>query len=200
MATAQTWCGTLDDETPRDGGSNTRPYCTLTVSFERAGTNDRSELPPQRSVDVRAPTTRVDSWISAVATLSDPDAGTAMAGLMGGLGVSDAPLYRVLGYSDLDPWLRVAPTLLAWGDATPREAISACASREGGVGAYRVAFTISPLGRALDVQVTPTTPPTDGSADRVATCVREVIARTPFPCPRGAVPVPVSVRVCVGAV
>lgn len=195
VASVSTWCADVDDDAP-DAGDRTR--CTLSVDFDRAGTDDRGGLPPYRAVDLQGAPSDAASWVNAASRLGDPDAGTAMAGILGGVLGGEAGVFRLLGHADIDPWLRVVPTLEGWGRDAPRRALTACATRTGGVGSYRLGWTISPNGIAQDVTVTPITPPTDGSAERVAACVREALSRVAFPCPRAEAPVPVTARLCLG--
>lgn len=195
IASVSTWCAEVEGDAP-DAGA--RESCTLSVDFDRAGTTDRNGLAPYRAVDLAGPPADIASWVSAASRFGDPDAGTAMSGILGALGGQQGNVFRVLGHADIDPWLRVGPTLNAWGEGSPRRVFSACATRGGGVGSYRMAWTISPNGIAQEVTVTPITPPTDGSAERVSACVRDVLARVAFPCPRAGAAVPVTARVCLG--
>lgn len=179
-----------------DAGSQT--ICTLAVDYRRAGTDDRSELPPRRAVDLSGPPDDIASWVEAAGRLGDPDAGTAISGILGALGPPEGPVLRLLGYADVDPWLRVVPTLTRGGSAGVRDAIAACTHRLGGVGVYNLAWTLSPEGVARDVTVTPTTEPRDGRGAQVSACVRDVIAHAGFPCPRREGAATVRARLCLG--
>jgi hypothetical protein len=168
------------------------------VHVRRAGTDDRAGLPPGRSVAMRGEPDDVEAWARAASSLGDPDAGASMAALIGGLGVSDGPVLRVLGHADVDPWLRVGPTLSRESPEGAAQAIEACVTRGGGVGVYAASWTISPEGVAQEVSVNATVEPRDGSAARVSACVRDVLSHTGFPCPRSGAAAPVHARLCLG--
>lgn len=196
LATVETVC--YDVEHP-DSDAGPQRACDLTVGFRRAGTDDRTGLPEPRSVAMHGAPDDVDAWARAAGTLGDPDAGASLAALIGGLGVSDGPVLRVLGHADVDPWLRVGPTLYGYGSAGVREALEGCVPEgTGGVGVYNLAWTVSVEGAAQEVTVTPSVEPRDGSAARVSACVRDVLSRTGFPCPRAGAPAAAHARLCLG--
>lgn len=195
LAHVETLC--LDVEHPeRDAGAERA--CDLTVHFRRAGTDDRTGLPPTRSVAMRGEPDDVEAWVRAASSLGDPDAGASLSALFGAMGRGDGPVLRVLGYADLDPWLRVGPTLTQEARDGAAQAIEACVTRGGGVGVYAASWTISPEGVAQEVNVTATVEPRDGSAARVSACVRDVLSRTGFPCPRSGAAAPAHARLCLG--
>jgi hypothetical protein len=195
LATVETTC--LDIEHPeRDAGPERA--CDLTVHFRRAGTDDRTGLPPGRAVAMRGEPDDVEAWARAASSLGDPDAGASLSALIGGLGVSNRPVLRVLGYADIDPWLRVGPTLSGESPEGAAQAIEACVTRGGGVGVYAASWTVSPEGVAQEVSVNATVEPRDGSAARVSACVRDVLSHTGFPCPRSGAAAPAHARLCLG--
>lgn len=193
LGTVEPWCGTVHGQ---DGSARER--CTLSVSYRRAGSDNDEGLPPYRSVDVTPDGDALAPWLAAARSLSDERQSSALSGLMGGLGAGPPVLFQAVGYAAHDPWLRVGPTLYDDRDEGARTALMACVTQPGTVGSYAVAWTISPAGVAESVTVRPETAPADGSGEAVAACVRDVIARTGWPCPRGGAPVPVTARVCLG--
>jgi hypothetical protein len=193
LGTVEAWCGTVHAE---DGSARER--CSLSVSYRRAGSDSEEGLPQYRSVDVSPDGDAVAPWLAAARSLGDDRPSSAMSNLLGGLGAGPPVLFRAVGYAAYDPWLRVGPTLYDDRDEGARTALTACVTRPGTVGSYAVAWTISAAGVAESVTVRPETAPADGSGEAVAACVRDVIARTGWPCPRGGAPVPVSARVCLG--
>ncbi len=190
------WCGAVvDGEGP---GARERNYCTLSVAFHRAGSANRAGLPPNRGVDVTGDPADAQRWVAAAALLGDPRVVPSMGGLLGAMMGGEGEVYRALGYGETDPWLRVGATLRSYDEGAPRAALLACATRVGGVGSYRASWVIAPDGAARDVAVAVQTAPTDGSGERVAECLRGVLAGVGFPCPRAGAAVPVSARLCVG--
>jgi hypothetical protein len=196
VGVVETWCGTIEEG--EGASAHERGYCTLSVVFHRAGSGDRDGLPPNRAVDVTGDPADVQRWVAAAAQLGDPRVEASMGGLLGALMGGEGEVFRVLGYGESDPWLRVGATLRSDDESAPRDALVACATREGGVGSYRASWTIAPDGAARDVAVAVQTAPTDGSGDRVAECLRAALGRVAFPCPRGGAAAPVSARLCVG--
>jgi len=189
----ETWCGTVSEE-----GQPERESCTLSVQFHRAGSDDGDGVPLGRSVDVTGARNTLPAWLAAAARLQQPETRSAMGGLFGTLMTGPDVVYRALGYASLDPWLRVGPTLTAPGDDSVREALTACASPEAVVGSYDLAWTISPVGSAESVTVTPRTTAGERSGDAVAACLRAVLGRTGWPCPRDGVAARVEARLCLG--
>ncbi len=197
IASVETWCGQFVDGSRAGQSPESRSICTLAVHARRAGTANRGGLPDDVSVDLDAPRGSVARWTEAVARLG---AGNSMAAVFGGLGASSRHAeFRVLGYADDDPWLRIGTTLYGVGErGDARDALLGCATRGGGVGSYRIAWTISPTGEGGAVQVESITGPTDGSAAQVATCLTERLARVRWPCTRSGDPARVEARLCIG--
>lgn len=197
IASVETWCGQFVDGSRVGAAPESRSVCTLAVHARRAGTANRGGLPDDLSADLDAPRGSVVRWTDAVARLRE---GSALAGLFGGLGTSSRHAeFRVLGYADDDPWLRIGTTLYGVGErGDAHDALLGCATRGGGVGSYRIAWTISPTGEGSAVQVESITAPTDGSASQVATCVTERLGRVRWPCTRSGAPARVEARLCIG--
>ena len=197
IAAVETWCGQFVDGSRAGQAPESRAVCTLAVHARRAGTANRGGLPDDVSVDLDAPRGSVARWTEAVARLG---AGNSMAAVFGGLGTTSRHAeFRVLGYADDDPWLRIGTTLYGVGErGDARDALLGCATRGGGVGSYRIAWTISPTGEGGAVQVESITGPTDGSAAQVATCLTERLARVRWPCTRSGDPARVEARLCIG--
>lgn len=194
IATITTGCEAAIE---RGDDAGARAICTLAVEQRRAGTSDRTDIPPRRAVDLIAPPDDVSSWVDAAGRLGDPDAGTALVGILGALGGPEGgPVLRVLGHGELDPWLRVGPTLTQRGGV--RDQLTACVNRLGGVGVYALDWSISPEGVAQHVAVSTRAEPRDGRGDEVRACVREVISRAGFPCPRSGEAAAAHARLCLG--
>lgn len=195
LASVSTWCGEVEHPSA-DAGAQT--ICELTVSFRRAGTDDRTGLPAPRSVQAHGPGDDIETWVRAASALGDPDAGPGLSAIFGAMGQGEGPVLRVLGHADTDPWLRVGPTLSRAAPEGASQALERCVTRGGGVGVYAASWTISPEGLAQEVSVTASVEPRDGSAARVAACVRDVLSHTGFPCPRSGAAAPAHARLCLG--
>lgn len=197
IASVDTWCGQFVDA-PRGGAPpETRSLCTLTVHPRRAGTANRGGLAGDVGVDLEAPRGTVTHWIEAVSRMT---VGGAHVSVFGALGTSSRRAeFRVLAYADDDPWLRIGTTLYGYArNERAREAILGCATRTGGVGSYRIAWTISPTGEGGAVEAAPLTEPVDGSGAQVAACVAERLAQVRWPCTRSGAPERVEARLCIG--
>ncbi len=197
IASVETWCGQFVDGSRAGRAPEQRSLCTLQVHQRRAGTANRAGLPDDVGVNLDAPRGSVNTWIDAVPRMT-PNG--AMASVFGALVASTRRAeFRVLGYADDDPWLRIGSTLYGRPhEEEAREALLACATRAGGVGSYRLAWTVSPTGDTTDAAVSPLTAPLDGSGERVAACVRERLGGVAWPCPRSGQPVRVEARLCIG--
>ncbi len=197
IAAIETWCGQFVDGSHAGATPESRAICTLAIHARRAGTANRSGLPDDVSADLDAPRGSVARWTDAVARLS---ASSAMRAVFGGLGMTSRHAeYRVLGYAEDDPWLRIGTTLYGTAERSEaRDLLMGCATRGGGVGSYRIAWTVSPIGEGSDVRVEPITAPVDGSASQVAACVTERLARMRWPCTRSGAPSRIEARLCLG--
>lgn len=197
IASVDTWCGQFVDAPQGGAAPETRSLCTLTVHPRRAGTANRGGLPDDVGVDLEAPRGTVTHWIDAVSRMT---VGGAHVSVFGALGTSSRRAeFRVLAYADDDPWLRIGSTLYGYArNEQAREALLGCATRSGGVGSYRIAWTISPTGEGAAVEATPITEPVDGSGAQVAACVAERLAQVRWPCTRSGAPARVEARLCIG--
>jgi len=162
--------------------------CHLIVRYQRAGDDDDTG-PPQamfapigKNVDVPA-----SDYIAAVERLAPVQ---QVAGVLGALmdGGSARAFFATSGHADEDPWLAVGRTLREDTAARLATCVDAAAS-------FDATFTITREGKTTDVVLAPVTAPPAGS--KVADCVKQALAATPWPCTRDGEPAAVSVRMCV---
>jgi hypothetical protein len=163
------------------------------VTFDRAGTDDDTGVPPFVAAHVTGDPAALSSWLTAATSLHTPsDSEREAYGLLGLLGTGGR-YYQVSGYADDDPWLHIAPTL--YDEA--RERISACHTGAG-VASFRLRWTITPTGGTTDVSVDPLTPAAPDPSTE-ARCVADVLRTLAFPCTPSGTPATVEARVCVGS-
>lgn len=158
--------------------------CRLRVSFERPGAPSATDVPANLSAEAAEASN--EAWMTASGRLEPQPTAAILGHLVGGSG---GEALRIDGADDEDPWLRVGQVL-----SQQREALAACASREGGAAsAFDVRFGVSPTGQPSEVRVDAG----PNGTDEQASCVRETLEQLAWPCTPSGEARQVEVQLCL---
>ncbi|MFK7990863.1 MAG: hypothetical protein AB8I08_32890 [Sandaracinaceae bacterium] len=158
--------------------------CRVSVVFDHPSLRTGSTV---ASLPARLEADAASGWLDAARRLAPPEELQAIGVLRGGYWRRPIPGYRVFGFEDVDPWLRLGPTL----DGDVGEALRSC--WEGGpLVRFDARWTVDASGGVRHAHVD-----AEGASDTVLSCVRSVLERTAFPCPRESNEVSVQASFCM---
>jgi len=161
--------------------------CSLSVWFDRAGTEDQGGVPQAISIDLPGGCHGAATWMAAARRLRV--GGSRMGGIIGGLTLGEARA-DAAGYEDDDPWLRIGSTLRAaerdWTACLPA----------AGAASFALSWTVTATGGVASPRARLLGPSTR-AAEAARQCVERTLGRLAFPCTPSGQDQAVEARVCV---